>query len=96
MRIQSVFLQYPLPYPQDAPTPLLVPRAPHSCTLGTPPPPQTQETERTGSSLMTCCPAFLLWAPPPGIVTWSASSQHATSAGPTAWRTQRSSRTTTT
>ncbi|XP_071252098.1 tax1-binding protein 1 homolog B isoform X4 [Salvelinus alpinus] len=36
MRIQSVFLQYPLPYPQDAPTPLLVPQSPTQLHFGNP------------------------------------------------------------
>uniref|UniRef100_A0A674C6V2 Tax1 (human T-cell leukemia virus type I) binding protein 1b n=1 Tax=Salmo trutta TaxID=8032 RepID=A0A674C6V2_SALTR len=36
MRIQSVFLQYPLPYPQDAPTPLLVPQSPTRLHFGNP------------------------------------------------------------
>uniref|UniRef100_A0A4W5M680 Tax1 (human T-cell leukemia virus type I) binding protein 1b n=1 Tax=Hucho hucho TaxID=62062 RepID=A0A4W5M680_9TELE len=36
IRIQSVFLQYPLPYPQDAPTPLLVPQSPTQLHFGNP------------------------------------------------------------
>ncbi|KAK6327059.1 hypothetical protein J4Q44_G00027040 [Coregonus suidteri] len=36
MSIQSVFLQYPLPYPQDAPTPLLVPQTPTQLHFGNP------------------------------------------------------------
>lgn len=33
---QSVFLQYPMPYPQDDPSPLLVPQRPSDLMFGNP------------------------------------------------------------
>lgn len=34
--VQSVFLQYPMPYPQDDPSPLLVPHRPTDLMFGNP------------------------------------------------------------
>lgn len=34
--VQSVFLQYPMPYPQDDPSPLLVPQRPTDLMFGNP------------------------------------------------------------